>query len=69
MQKYVTHNFVSSFHAQKRIWGSTWRYLSFVLNFLGALARKRNIRQVSWIGMQGNLDANLRIYSTVTLKK
>ena len=69
MQKYVTHNFVSSFHAQKWIWGSTWRYLSFVLNFWGALARKRNIRQVSWIGMQGNLDANLRIYSTVTLKK
>ena len=41
----------------------------FIFRPGGALARKRNIRQVSWIGMQGNLDANLRIYSTVTLKK
>ena len=31
------------FTVRKWTWGSTWRYLSFVLNFLCALARKRNV--------------------------
>ena len=39
--------FFQIFAVRKWTWGSTWRYLSFILNFWGALARKRNTRQVS----------------------
>ena len=40
--------FYQVFTVRKWTWGSTWHYLSFVLNFWGTLARRRNIRQVSW---------------------
>ena len=41
--------FSQIFTVKKLTWGSTWRYLSFVLNFWDALARKRNITQASWL--------------------
>ena len=49
MQKHVRHVNVSSFRGQKMGVGFNLALLSFVVSFRGALARKRNIRQVSWL--------------------